>query len=101
MRALFEHVDGMDYLEVILSPSDLDKLVEKDGIAKEFRKNSLTKFNLNIYIRKEHDYEVEDAIEERKEQKSNLTKYYGNGSRRISAKASGGSITNQRSQDRK
>lgn len=101
MRAIFEHVDGMDYLEVVLSPEDLDKLNEKNGIAKEFHKNSLTKFNLNIYIRKEHEYEVDNALEERKKQKSNLTQYYGNGARRISAKASGGSITNQRPQDRK
>lgn len=90
MRAIFEHVEGMDYLEIILSPFDLEKLLEKDGVAKEFKKNAMTKFNLNVYIRKESEIYpeelVEDATKSRKKQKSNLTKYFGNGSRWVSPK---------------
>ena len=82
MRMIFEHVDGIDYLELILLPKEIEKLSEGNkfsGVKKEFPAGMLNKHKLNVFIRQESDLEVleeeEDAISQRKVKESDFREY--------------------------
>lgn len=56
MRLIVETIDKCDYLEVILTENDVQRLIKR-GVCAEFTGTSLEKKYLNIFIRPE---EVEE-----------------------------------------
>ena len=51
MRLIFElGPEGMDYLEIIISPKELANLPDQ-GIVKEFEKGFIVNRDLNVFIR--------------------------------------------------
>jgi hypothetical protein len=55
MKALFEpNIDGMDYLELILSLAEYNSILE-EGAAQEFKKSLVGNRELNVFIRIENN----------------------------------------------
>lgn len=89
MRMIFEHVEGVDYLEFILTPKEILKLkrstYELKGPVKIFPENTLRKFKLNVFIRPEleekiiEDEEEANAIKKRRNQEDGQHQYKRNG----------------------
>ncbi len=52
MRVMIEENDDWDYLEIVLTPQEIDQL-QDGGISKEFEKGFFRQAFLNVLIRKE------------------------------------------------
>lgn len=81
MRVIFERVDKQDYIEVILTEKEVEKISEK-VVAKDFATSLYGKNSLNICVRQENIYEqmeVQDATKESQEQSNNKQKRKGIG----------------------
>lgn len=98
MRMIFEHVEGVDYLEFILTPKEILKLkrstYELKGPVKTFPENTLREFKLNVFIRPEleekiiQDEEEADAAKKRNKQEDHFYEYKRNDRSRSPTKAS-------------
>jgi hypothetical protein len=60
MRVIFEPIDKVEYLELILTPAEIGRIGKK-GVVAEFPETLLKGNVLNIFIRQEDD---EDILEE-------------------------------------
>lgn len=94
MRVIYEPVEGVDYLELILTPDEFKK-AETQGCGLEFPvDNSGTPFVLNVFIRKEIDKKIleeeeeENAIKKRKKQGDHFEEYQRNGRKWTPSEAS-------------
>lgn len=74
-------IEQEDFIEFILTPREIEN-ISKKGVVKNFSEGLYGKRNLNVFIRAEVDEryleEEDNAIEERKEQKSSIGKHQRN-----------------------
>lgn len=64
MRMIFEeNIERMDFLEIILSPQEVEKISLK-GVVKDFSGGLHGKRDLNVYVRVDPNYEEKEEQEE-------------------------------------
>jgi hypothetical protein len=98
MRLIFEeNVEKSDFIELILSPTQYQKMEDK-GIVANFPKGLFGKRNLNVFVRVDQNYEEnkEDAIEKRNIKENNLNEYQNRSGSRKAPKTSSGNSTRHR-----
>ena len=86
MRLIFEEdIEHSDFLEVVISQEDLEKILE-GGIVKDFPRGLNKNKNLNIYLRFDH---ATSERESSQEQEGILREYQKRDGSRQTTKASG------------